>query len=270
MSHGRERGSRYRRALALGLLGSALLHLALLLTVGRVEVGGRSASPPSVRPTPLEGLLVVPLEEAPQASEVAPPRRPEEAPSPRRAVTPVPVEPGRLPAGEAEPAEGDLLTNAERLRPRLGDERLWVDFRDPLRPGGPRSERYAEAVHRLQEIIRVWLDSLQLSEEQRRRALDWTFGKGDERWGISPEGLHLGNITIPIPFGTLFQQGGPLGREAQQALRDLREIRGQEARRTAEETMEERREAMRERSREAAERRENDTTKEGDPPRAPP
>ena len=93
--------------------------------------------------------------------------------------------------------------------------------------------------------------------------MDWTFGDGDQRWGISSEGLHLGDVTIPIPFGQLLQQSGPKAREARQALQDLMEIRRQDLRQEQEEVAEERRRAMRERSREQADDRDDDTTSSG-------
>lgn len=259
---GRDRTRAHRRALGVGLAVSGLLHVLLLVFVGSVEIGRRGVRSPPSRAEPPEGLTIIAFELLPPAPEDPEPRRPEEAAPPRTTVRATPRGPGGLPAAEPEAEEGGL-TNAERLRPRLGDERLWVDFRDPIRPGSIATDRYAEAVDRLREIVRVWLDSLELSEEQRRRALDWTFGQGDTRWGISPEGLHLGKVTIPIPFGSLFQQAGPLGREAEQAVRDLQEIRAQEIRRQVEETRERRREEMRQRSREEAEGSEDDTTGDG-------
>lgn len=253
---GRERG--YRRALGVGLAVSCLLHALVLILAGRVEVERPSPPPPPLAEEAPEGLLLLLLPPPPEEPETgtAPSRTPPaEAP---RLRAPAADRTG-LPA--AEPVSvGERFTNADRLRPRLGDERLWVDFRDPIQPRSVTSDRYAEALDRLREVVRVWLDSLQLSEEQRRRAVDWTVGEGETRWGISPEGLHLGKITIPIPFGSLLQQGGPLGRQAEQAIRDLQAIRAQDARQAVEEAIEERREEMRRRSREEAERRGRDTT----------
>lgn len=278
----RDRG--YRRAVLVGLGVSLLFHLLVLLFVGRwIEIGARRLPSPPVSVPEREGLEVVRMREVPpppQPEEEPPPER-EEAPPPRpierrpeetEVVRPAPV---REPAEEGEEAEAvgapeaeeaeEALTNAERLQPRVGDERLWVDFRDPLRVGGERAAAYARADSALRTILRGWLDSLQLTDEQRRRAMDWTFGEDGNRWGISSEGLHLGDITIPIPFGQLFQQGGPKGREARQALQDLMEIRQQDVRDDQERVMKERREEMRRRSREEAEKGEasRDTTSGG-------
>lgn len=261
-AHRRPRERLYRRAIGIGLSLSALLHVALVLVVGSIRLAQRAESPLPTRPPTPEGLTVIRLLELLPPPGEAEPVSPQEQPTPPARVRPAAEAPARLPAAEAEPTE-PLLTNAERLQPRLGDERLWVDFWHPIRPGSSRRDRYAEAVDRLRRIVRVWLDSLQLSEEQRRRALDWTVGEGADRWGISAEGLHLGEITIPIPFGSFLQQTGPLARQARQALRDLQEIQGQDVRQDVGAVMRERREEMRRRSEEEAERRKKDTTRRG-------
>lgn len=242
-------------------MASALVHLLVLLLAGRIALERPSAPRPSPERHAEEGLLVILFELTEPGPAAEPPRRFEEElevvrPAPARE----PAAPEELPAEApgAEP-EAERLTNAERLQPRMGDERLWVDFRSPI--AVQRSERYDRAVDALREIIREWLDSLQLTDEQRRRAMDWTLGTGDKRWGISSEGLHLGEITIPIPFGHFLQQGGPRGREAERALRELKEIQAQDLRQEVEETLRRRREEMRRRSQEEAERRRRgDTT----------
>ncbi len=265
------RERRWRRTVGVGLLGSVLLHLLVVLFSGVVRIAPRSdRQPPTPRPEP-EGLLVIELEEVPAPEEPeerveAEPREPpaeREEPEERAPAVEAPGEPVEAPA-EPLPAEGELdedLTNAERLQPRVGDDRLWVEFDRPV--VAERLERYARADSALRAILGAWLDSLWLTEEQRRRARDWTLGEGDNRWGISEEGLHLGDITIPLPLGELFQQSGPKAREARQALRELQEIRAQEARREAEEAARQRREEMRRRSQEEAERRGSDTTSSG-------
>lgn len=268
----RARERSWRRALSIGLLVSVAVHLVLVLLWGPVRLGRWGPEVPEApRPSP-EGLIVLEL-----AEEAAPAERPEaeervEAeparPPEERAPTPEPAPERAQPetAGpEAEaPAETeedeDALSNAERLIPRVGDEGLWVEFDRPVVT--ERLERYARADSALRAILGEWLDSLRLSEEEWRRARDWTIGEGDERWGISSEGLHLGDITIPIPFGQMLQESGPRAREARRALRELQEIRAQEARRAAEEAARERGEEMRRRSQEEAERRRSDTARD--------
>ncbi|MFQ5679124.1 MAG: hypothetical protein ACE5HP_06665 [Gemmatimonadota bacterium] len=260
----RDRERPYRRALRLGLVASLLLHAVVLVIAGHLRFDRRPpATSPRTEPERQEGLLVVLLRllEPPPSSSEAPRQPPEEATPPARLPSEetVPVlAPGAEPEEEGEVA----LTNAERLQPRMGDERLWVDFMDPI--SVHTSERLDRAVDVLRRLVREWLDSLALTEDQRRRALDWTFGEGSNRWGISPEGLHLGDVVIPIPFGQFLSETGPRSREARQAMRDLQEIQAQDVRAQIEKTIRERREEMRRRSEEEAKRREQrDTTSGG-------
>ena len=281
----RDRERPYRRALLVGLLLSVVAHALLLVLSGRVRMGRLEYTPVRPAEDAAEGLRVVEVRPAPDVEAESPPEVPGdpaaervEGPFPeveeereerleapvRLPGRPVPADPGAGEPVAREPGVGqeEALTNSERLQPRMGDRRLWVDFRD--RPfQARRLEAYARADSALRAILREWLDSLQLAEDAERRARDWTIGEGDDRWGISPEGLHLGDVTIPIPFGQLLQQSGPKAREARQALEDLMEIQRQELRRELEEVADERREAMRERSREQTEDRDDDTTSTG-------
>lgn len=278
----RERESGYRRAVRAGLALSVLLHLLALWSTRAVRLPPSPFVTPPVETVPApEGLVVVdvavtePEEEPSEATPAAEPaeERPEPEPrelevveaEPEEAETDLPPARGvGEPAPPAEPEEGERLSNAERLIPRFSDPRIWFDPRHP-RLFGDRLARFARADSAVRAILRDWLDSLALSEELMRRALDWTYEKDGERWGISPEGLHLGDITIPIPFDLM--PSGPRRRELEQALRDLEQIQLQNLREDLERIGEERRRAMRERSEEEARRR-GDTTRVRPPPSA--
>lgn len=270
----------------MALLASVLIHVLFLWTSSELRVRPAPYALPTVETVPApEGLVVVevapreleaqPEEPHPEPSspEATPPpeAEPERVEAPETDVTAAPgvagaEEPGAPPSAGEEEEEG--LTNAERLTVRFSDARLWFDPRDPFLYGD-RLERFARADSAVRAILREWLDSLALSDEQRRRAMDWTIEKDGERWGISPEGLHLGNITIPIPFG--FAPTGPKRREFEQAIRDLREIELQNLRLELEAIADERREEMRKRSEEEVRRRSGDTTTVRRPPiRDPP
>lgn len=237
-----------------GLAISLGLHLALALFM--LTGGGDFRLPP---PPPEPSATEAPRWE--DALQVVPATPPSPRPTEESVVTePAPVEaPGDLPAGEpvgepdaAASSPGEELTNAERLRPRFVDPRLWSRLPiDSLAPG--LSEPYDRAEAALRRLLKTYLDSLALSEEQRRRAREWVFGEGDEKWGVSPEGLHLGDITIPIPFGMLLSRSGPARRDAERVLRTWELIQYQAGRIEAEEVREERLEAMRERTRERLE-----------------
>jgi hypothetical protein len=50
--------------------------------------------------------------------------------------------------------------------------------------------------------IEAMADSAATLEEAARRATDWTYTDSEgKRWGVSPGMVHLGDITIPMPFG---------------------------------------------------------------------
>jgi hypothetical protein len=249
---GRRRDRRLlARALKVGLAVSVVVHLVLIGLYGWVfqEIEPPSADGPDPRRSWEPRMEMVPLEETPSPATAEPsvdlPARVEEPGE----VDATPVE------GVAAPDVGNrVATNAERLEFREGDRRLWLP---PVAGPLSRLERTgaARAEEALRELLRVYLDSLALSEEQERRAREWVVrGDGDEKWGISPEGLHLGETTIPIPFGQLFSEGGEKARQARQALRDYEMIQQQSMEMEAEAVREDRLEAMRERTREALER----------------
>lgn len=261
----RERG--YRRAVWIGLAASLVVHVVLVFFVSRgLYLESPDLESPYPHPDPPEGIEIVRVRttvtETPPLPSPAPPQEPaaEETVEPAPEAEPTPIEGGEEDADEA--AGEEELTNAERLRPREGDPRLW---REIDLTAFERLARTSPADSAVRAVLRRYLDSLQLSEEERRRARDWTFGEGDERWGISEEGLHLGDITIPIPFGQLLQPSGPLRRELEQELRDLEAIQRQEALDQAEEVREERIEEMLRRAREQAEEEEaeEDTSSTG-------
>jgi hypothetical protein len=68
-------------------------------------------------------------------------------------------------------------------------------------------------------------------------------GKDGERWGVSPGQIHLGSITLPLPFGF----SGPTGRREEVAarLRTFNESNAQAHRMELEQTFESRVKAMR-------------------------
>jgi len=200
----RERSrAQYRRAFWISIGVSAALHLVAVFLYPHLLVRAPVWSPPfglaapPVRPagTEVVNLVELPATESP---EVLPP---EEIPDTE--VPSVAVESPDLRAGENPDA--DLLrslapgpTAAERLRPRAGDLRLWA-------PVDPELAKLTD-----EELMRLMLsaeledlaDSIAVAEELARRATDWTYTDDEGRkWGVSPGKLHLGDITIPLPFG---------------------------------------------------------------------
>lgn len=264
------RESRYRRAFRVGLAVSLLAHLAVLFLLGRQlrmpDAGYDEARRPE--PTPPPGLRITRVrvqerEEVEPVPAPPPPVRPEPEPEEAEQEEPPAEEAEPTPTPGEEAAEERPVSNLDALTPREGDPRLWREFwdEDVARRYLGRGTRADSA---LRAILGQYLDSLRLSEEQLRRARDWTWTDGDgERWGISPEGIHLGDVTIPLPVGQFLQPTGPKRRELERELRHLRQIRRQEAIDAAQETREERIEAMEERAREEREGASPDSTGDG-------
>lgn len=258
---GRNRG--YRRAVQIGLVASVVVHLVLLFVLGRgLRVPEMTYEPirlPVSERAP--GLRLVRVVPSPAPPGPAQERR---RPVPEEEREPTAEEEGGAEEGAAGEEGPERVSNAERLRPREGDPRLWREFWDE-----DIERRYLGGTARADSAIRAilgrYLDSLRLTEEELARAKDWTFTDGEERWGISPEGIHLGNITIPLPMDQILAPTGPRRRELERELRELREIQRQEGLLEAREVREARIKAMRERSRKQAEeaKAEEDSTSDG-------
>jgi len=282
-----EREKRYRRVLGLSFLLSLLFHLFLVWGTSdlRFRASPYVMTPIETVPAP-EGLVVVdiaPTEveaavENPRPEPLPPTAKEKESERPPEVVdreeptaSETPAAPGNVAVdalkGRPVPAESEGESNAQRLIPRFIDGRIWFDPRDPLL-FGERLARFARADSAVRAILRDWLDSLRLTDEQRRRAADWTVEKNGKRWGISPDGIHLGDITIPIPFR--LTPSGPKRREFEQALRDLQEIQRQDLQADLKKVADERRKEMRKRSDEEVRKRSGDTTRVQPPPRRRP
>jgi len=195
--------TRYRGALRVSLGISAVIHLLAIalypsffsgIPEANLESGGylQLLNPQG---TELVNLLDYPDDQEPET----PP--PEEEPDPEVPVIPVEARPTGVvaPPGLEQPAEGPPgLTAAERIRPKAGDLRLWAPV-DPERTALSREE-----LMRLQLIAKLEAlnDSAAIAAELARRATDWTYTDEEgKKWGVSPGKIHLGDLTLPMPFG---------------------------------------------------------------------
>ena len=271
------------------------VHALLLIVAGGVRVGSLPFTLPPVETVPAPDALVVveiaptlpeDLPEDPRPEPVPPPEEEppvaEPEPEPEDAEEeedeeedeeeaaeaaeddPIPGAPGLIVAGPRTPPEGPRgRTNASRLRLRFSDPRLWFDPQSP-RLIGERLVQFARADSAVRAILRDWLDSLQLEDDVRRRARDWTFERDGKRWGFSEQGIHLGDVTIPIPIG--FAPTGPQRRAYEQAIRDLTAIQLQNLRDDVEAAAAEARARMQERADEEIRRRRGDTLRARGPP----
>ena len=192
----RQRSRRYDRALAMGISASVVLHvLAVFLSpllIGYVERGIRLVPPPrpvTVRPQGMQAVEVQVVETPPAESVTEPEPLPDEP-------EPAPIEPA-----DAVPETGPVVSAAERLRPRVGDWRLWVIWPLPTSRDDMTVEERAEEIReRLYALIEAYDDSLAAEMARAAEARDWTVGEGDEKWGVAPGRIHLGPITLPLPF----------------------------------------------------------------------
>ncbi len=257
----RRRG--YRRALRVSLGISFIVHLFVILVLGRAL----SLDPASYRSlqdrrlVQVQGLPVVQVDEVVPADEPDPEAvrlLPEDEPEPELDEDdPDDVAPdgaAAVPAPRRDPIAGPRLTNAEKLQPREGDERLWDDFGDQPMPEYLAANPYAEYEGEIRARLSVMIDSMALSEEQRRRAMEWLSGDEGQEWGVSPDGIHLGGMVIPVNLAQLLAEEGPAGRESRQEMRDLRDILRQDMIQDAEAIQRERALEMRERTKAELER----------------
>ncbi len=130
----------------------------------------------------LPDLTAEPPEELPEAEEV------------RLELTDAGLpDPG--PVELAEPPGGRRA--ADLLRVRSSDTRLW-------REAIPEAFELTEAQRMQLELdgkIEEWADSVAIALAAEYALTDWTTTDGQgRRWGISEGQLHLGDITLPLPF----------------------------------------------------------------------
>ena len=196
-------------------------------------------------------ILVLPAEEPAPLAEVAAARPdPPVAPTPRVPLGPSPAAPGQAPAaaspetaagggGGEEPSPGDGPTVAERLGPGEVDARLWI--LDP--------EVAALSDEQLTELALLWeifesADSAAAAEAAARALKEWTFTDSNgKKWGVSDGKLHLGDLTLPLPFAF----GAPAGSDAARRAWEDAEIARAAGSAAARANMKERIEAIRRR-----------------------
>lgn len=253
------RRPRHRRAWTVGLSVSVGVHLLLLVLYSGVSGPPTvSVAPSGEGSTELQGLellnLVAQVEE-----ELERPEEPEEEETERQ---PIPVQP-RPAAPSDQPSQGGIPgagqdeelgpTAAERLRvPLRTDRRLWAPMASE-EFGSVSMQRFLESD--LAWRLGLWNDSVAMEAARQREGLDWTYTDGEGgRWGISPEGIHLGDVTLPLPtFAPAY------GAARERAFIDQELARGA-ASSLIWESLQERAEAIRERrDREREEERSNPT-----------
>ena len=193
-----DHGRAHRRALAVGIGASAALHVVFVLlysvvvtqwgpteTVLAVESVSRFTSDMRV-------VRVVEIEPPDLTAEP-----PDELPEPTAEAPPA------ADAGPPVAADVDLdepprrRRAADILRVRSSDARLWREAMPELFELTEAERMELELAGRLEE----WADSVAAVVAAEYALTDWTTTDDQgRRWGVSPGQLHLGNITLPLPF----------------------------------------------------------------------
>jgi hypothetical protein len=123
----------------------------------------------------------------------------------------------------------------ERLAPRMTDRRLWFE---PVHIS-PEDADEAGRIHApIRDGVAALNDSIAADEAAARQATDWTARDGEgNRWGISPDRVHLGGLTVKLRHctvepceGWLFPAPADRKDEYENRRRGFAEIRLQAAR----------------------------------------
>jgi len=211
----RTKAMAHKRAVVLGVSVSALLHIVavVLYSVVIKEWGpGETIVAMAAAPRVVSGMRVVQIIEiGPSASTPEPPER---IPEPTAESQLEFADDGTASSGnfELEERRGGVRA-ADVLRVRSSDTRLW---REAL----PEAFELTEAQRMELELagrLEEWADSVALVVAAEYALTDWT--KTDDqgrRWGVSPGQLHLGDITLPLPF---YFSGSEISTERAEAAR---------------------------------------------------
>ena len=231
-------------ALRAGLLVSAVLHVLFVVLypffTSPAVPGVIIADVVPGEPEPA-GIQVIQVVEVDEESVSEP--RPDAVETPEVEVedAPGPAGPEIVPELPG-PRADDRRRAAEVLAPQAEDSVIWREV-DPELTDLTDLE---EARLRLRWAAAEWNAARDAEARAAADALDWTHTDADgNRWGVSPGKIHLGKVTLPLPFGF----GTPQGRsdELDRRLWETDEIDRAAARGAALQTQKERARAIRER-----------------------
>ncbi len=149
-----------------------------------------------------QGMQVIRIAETNEPEKVRPPKRKVAPPKPTPTPTPTAqpsqaTQQGAQGTGQKGTQGGERLSAAERLRPHPESKRLWA----PLDPALTRLTPQERMELALSGRLQAWEDSVAAADSAAAAATDWTFtDKNGKKWGVTPGELHLGGITLPLPF----------------------------------------------------------------------
>ena len=188
---------RWVRWVAAGI--SVATHAIVILVYPHLkpEQAPPAAPLPVFVPANQDGMQVVQLLELAEAPlEPAPEPEPEVVPAPEEVDLSEDAALGVVVA-DIEVPQGDPRTAAERLRPFMNNPEVWRPI-DPELLDLSLEER---ARFEMAAVLELWIDSITSAEAARIAATDWTYTDADGgRWGFSPGKIHLGDVTLPLPF----------------------------------------------------------------------
>jgi hypothetical protein len=250
---------RNHRVLFPALVLSAVLHAMVLgflsFSTDPERMTTRAAAPALIELEPVMRSLdiaVVTTEPAPVETQL----RDRELPS---RLTPAPEAWSPAQGAPARPADTDLESGApirDRLQYRMGSTEVWRPQAPlPAEELSPDDRVRARVASQLQE----YNDSVAAEAAAGARATDWTVKDGNGgKWGVSPGSIHLGNVTLPLPFAL----STPPGRREEVAgrLRSWTEIQDQATRVEGRQIFDERVRAIRERAEQERARTGNSTS----------
>ena len=195
----RDHGEAHRRALTVGIAASAALHIAVIVLYAVVITDWSPREAIMAVESPSRGfndMRVV------RVVEIAPPDLTAEPPDDPSQPT-AEFQPGVIDVGPAIPDGVDVgelpggRRASEVLRVRSSDMRLWREAMPELFELTDAERMQLELAGRLEE----WTDSVAEVVAAELALTDWTFTDDEgRRWGISPGQLHLGDLTLPLPF----------------------------------------------------------------------
>lgn len=207
-----------RRITAVSLAASVLFHalVVLMYSVSSPDWEFVAVVPVGQAPsTPIEGTRVVRIVEPPQDDPlIEAPEEPDPEPEEQQETPAAPAPESPATKGVEDVPSG--VRASEALRVRSADPRLW-------RAAAPDAHELTEEERMQLELagrLEAWNDSVRALVSAEQALTDWTrTGENGERWGISPGKLHLGKLTLPLPFG-FGTNGWMRERAAQRAFED--------------------------------------------------
>ena len=178
---------------------SLALHLVLLILYSVSSPDSRPGVVPPVGDapsTPVQGTRIVRLIELPPDDpSIEAPEDPAPEPEPDAPERPAPAV--QEPGAPIEPVPVGVRA-AWALRVRSVDPRLW-------RAASPEAHELTDEELMVLELsgrLEAWNDSIRVLVEGENALTDWTrTDENGDRWGFSPGKLHLGKLTLPLPFG---------------------------------------------------------------------